>query len=628
MADVVSTAGLIVRHLVVLSGLGLLSFILGRTLSRFDYRDVYEEVAFCTALGMGGFGLCFFVLGLAGRLAPWGCAMAVVVLQLLCAKTWARVARRVRTTVFSGKAFTHGLILAVPLAAAFILGLYPPTAFDATSYHLPFARAFAEQHRLVVLPYRRYIIFPHVAEVLVAPLLFIGSDTLSHLIEWMSAALTALALYATGVRLGSTRIGLWAAALWLGNPLVVSMAGAAFVDLTCTLFAILGALAWAIWAQEDDRRYLLLSAALIGSAAGTKYLGLLSLLLLLPSTLVVSWHRRRLSSFFAFAALSAGVLGPWYLRIFLVTGNPVFPYLAGVFGGMEWAGSGDVVLAIGGNRGVHALLSLLSERLLDVLSHPHALVLLPWHAAFARSIFNSQPPTSWLYIGLVPLIAFACVMTLWKWRTHPKTLAERYVVGAALGSLAYATPYLSRDIRYMLPIGAALALAGAIVIDGTWRSSRRELGTLAVAALLIAHGLGYAAYRLLKQGAIPTNAAARDAYLERRFGAYPALALLNRQNGKRYTVYALHAENLAYFAEGEFLGDWVGPARFEKVLPTLHDSARLYQTLLGLGADHFLVNRGQTSIPLPEDDFFRNHFRPLLRTSEVELFEVAPLAGS
>ncbi len=50
---------------------------------------------------------------------------------------------------------------------------------------------------------------------------------------------------------------------------------------------------------------------------------------------------------------------------------------------------------------------------------------------------------------------------------------------------------------------------------------------------------------------------------------------LNRTLGSRYTVWAVHAENLSYYARGRFLGDWAGPAGFARVLSDLRGAQDL-----------------------------------------------------
>ncbi len=131
----------------------------------------------------------------------------------------------------------------------------------------------------------------------------------------------------------------------------------------------------------------------------------------------------------------------------------------------------------------------------------------------------------------------------------------------------------------------------------------------------------YAGYRIQRQGPPPLTKEGREAYLSHRLPSYPALSFLNRELGRDYTVWALHAENMAYFAEGRFLGDWVGPASFQRVLGASRDAGSLHRELRGLGATHLLIpDRRELTPPLPDDAAFRRWFRPVYQDPGARLY--------
>ena len=81
----------------------------------------------------------------------------------------------------------------------------------------------------------------------------------------------------------------------------------------------------------------------------------------------------------------------------------------------------------------------------------------------------------------------------------------------------------------------------------------------------------------------------RDRYIERANPLYAAVEFLNRTMGDHYTLYALEFGNLAYYADGRFMGDWFGPARYSLITNTSFRPPHLYQQLRKLGANYFLV---------------------------------------
>jgi hypothetical protein len=79
---------------------------------------------------------------------------------------------------------------------------------------------------------------------------------------------------------------------------------------------------------------------------------------------------------------------------------------------------------------------------------------------------------------------------------------------------------------------------------------------------------------------------------------------------------------MTYFAQGRFLGDWNGPARYGRLLPLISDPEALWRELRRLGADHLLVVEG-TGVRLPENDpGFRRLFRKVYADRASEVFRL------
>jgi hypothetical protein len=121
---------------------------------------------------------------------------------------------------------------------------------------------------------------------------------------------------------------------------------------------------------------------------------------------------------------------------------------------------------------------------------------------------------------------------------------------------------------------------------------------------------------------VPTDAVERERYLARRLPGYSALGWLNREHREGYTVYGLGAENLRYFADGRFLGDWNGPASYRELAPALRDSQMLSRRLRELGADFLLTRADRSATDLPHDRGFADRFRLVFEDRDARLFEV------
>ncbi len=74
--------------------------------------------------------------------------------------------------------------LGAVLVAVSVLVLYPSTAFDAPSYHLPLARDLVRQHGLVYDPFVRYSFFPQANEAMFAVMMLFSRRTLWRPRHW------------------------------------------------------------------------------------------------------------------------------------------------------------------------------------------------------------------------------------------------------------------------------------------------------------------------------------------------------------------------------------------------------------------------------------------------------------
>ncbi len=602
----------LLRHLLLLAALAATAYVLGRRLSRrIPYRDPIEAVAFSTTLGLGAFAWLLFLSGLAGGLQRGVIVALVLAVHVLGWREWRRIAATVRR--WRRRTRASPLWLAA-LAPAAVLPLYPPTAHDATVYHLPFAAGFLREHGPVFLPTLRFPVFPVLEEMLFTATMAFGGDTAAQLVPFLQMLLTALLALAWGRRLLCRRAGTWAAALWLGTPLVAWMGGAAYVDLGLALFATAALLAWEIGRETDEPAWVWMAGAAAGFAAGSKYLGLFFVAALGLSALLEGLRRRHPRRLLAFALAAALTLAPWYLWIVHHTGNPVFPYYAHLFGDSEWLSRIDRGrdIPLGSAPGT-AWLPLLQEESRKVAGGVVDLLRVPWDALFRRHLYDYRAPLSPFLLLLLPTAGLAALLA-------PRTRRP------LLWTLAYGLAWLvtTRDLRFLLAVLPALAVALAGGLDRLAARLPRGAATLLATTLLLLPGPLYAVYKISQRGAPPVTQQQRRSYLHRQLPGYSAIDFLNRERGDGYVVYALFAPTLRYYAEGRFLGDLLGPYRYGRLLPILDDGEKLHRRLRAFGADHLLVRRGVPRVRYPRGEAFRRLFVPLFDQGGFTVYRLAP----
>ena len=122
---------------------------------------------------------------------------------------------------------------------------------------------------------------------------------------------------------------------------------------------------------------------------------------------------------------------------------------------------------------------------------------------------------------------------------------------------------------------------------------------------------------------IPVTQQQRDTYLTWILPAYPAYKLMNELRGDNYRVYALYNVNVAYYADGTFMGDIFGPGRYDPIVKNLNDGRALYVELKRLEADFFLVNSAKWEVKVPQDAFFQQHFKLIYSREPIRVFELS-----
>jgi 4-amino-4-deoxy-L-arabinose transferase-like glycosyltransferase len=578
-------------HLLALAVLAATAYVAGRlVLRRWIETEGLERFAVSSAFGLVLLAHLGFALGSFGLLSRGPVTAGLAAVHLLGFPVWREMLGEMR---WSRRLLLPGLGL-VPAALAviplFILALYPPAGFDETMYHLPFARAFVRTGSMPFLPGLRNPVFPQLDELLSAGMMLLADDVATHLVRLLATLLTAALLVAWGRRDFSSKAGWLAAGLFLGNPIVVHLAGSGYVEPELNLFAAAALYSLDRW-RQGARSWLALAAVFAASAAGIKYLGLFFVAAVLAAALPTAWREHRARDVILAASLCLAVLAPTYGRILAYTGNPLFPFYPNLFGPSPW--SPDPASRPMAER-VEAYASFPVDVLLD------------------RDAVGSQPPYSPAYLLASPLLALGAL----------RDRRVRWLLGM---SLAYSAVFilLPPDSRYMtalLPL-VSLALAGTL---SRWRMRGWVLPAAAVLAFL--PGWAYGVYRLGREGPLPVSALERRHYLAAKLPAYAALDHLNRLHGRSYSVYGLYTENMVYHAEGTLLGDWSGLARFAGAEAVMTDPEALHRHLRRLGAGYLLIERGR-GVRHPKGPEWDRRFRRIYSDSKADVYELSPFAG-
>lgn len=306
-----------------------------------DGTVIFLALTVCVAL----------VLSESASLNRGGALLACGAIATLCA--WIRRRQRAPNSLSDGHvAPGDRRPLAATLAVAVFFGLpfalrallVVPVDWDSLNYHLFFPATWIQREQVDLLawayPYNLVAFFPGNSELVTTmTMVVLRNDLLAQLVNLPLVAVTAIATGLLCRTLGGTRSAAWGAGLFVATtPALLSWGATSYVEPmlnVSVLAAVLYAVAALAAAPERLPRLALIAGLAAGLAAGTKYTGALPALcvgaaiggapLLWPHQAGRSRLRMAARAALLFTAAALLTASYWYLRNWVVTGNPVYP---------------------------------------------------------------------------------------------------------------------------------------------------------------------------------------------------------------------------------------------------------------------------------------------------------------
>ena len=301
--------------------------------------DPTERLTIGAAIGLAVFGLAGFGLALAGLAKPIILLGWLILATALLAWTgklrqaWSDLRLTAQELAESARHVPRWIPIAagIALTLAFLLSLAPPVEdFDALFYHLTVPSIWLKQGAdISFIPIPHYW-YPQIVEGMYVWPLSLGTDTATHLIHLTWLALSALLLWHWAKQLAGDHVAWNALALLLTMPSLAWLAAWAYTDYALTFAGLASLYALWRWKGTQVKRWLVIGGLMAGMAVSVKYTGFIA-----PVTgvlLLLFWDRR-LSNALFFGVICTLAASPWYLRNWIGTGNPLYPF---IFGGLGW----------------------------------------------------------------------------------------------------------------------------------------------------------------------------------------------------------------------------------------------------------------------------------------------------
>lgn len=330
---------------------------------------------FSMAVAIGVYAYLIFFLGLFGQLYQpllrivtvifvigyiiWQREEVRKLLSLICSANLS-----LRSCILKNKLYsTLAVLFAFQVLVNLIGALGPELAFDALWYHLTLPKLYLLHHSVYFIPggLLQYSAMPKLAEMLYVGALAFGSEIYAKLLQLIFGLFTCLIVYRISRNFFSRTIALLAVVIFYSNLVIAWESITAYIDLIRAFFEAMGLWAFLNWFETDQRKWLLISAGMIGLAVTTKLLAVGSLILF--STLLIGAflfkkplpihlrnkegsklnlayrfeknHQPR-AAMGVFRYLLTGILEywviglliplPWLIFSYIHTGNPVYPF--------------------------------------------------------------------------------------------------------------------------------------------------------------------------------------------------------------------------------------------------------------------------------------------------------------
>jgi len=557
---------------------GLGWFALGKIPLRF--RAFPERLFFSTVTGFGILGYAIFLLGCLHALSPVIISITLVFLCLFSFAGWWNL----RCHLFPAPApaprektigeTCAAVLLFLCIASLFLLVLTPETGKDALIYHLAVPKLFLKEQGFYFIPGNIFANYPLHSEMLFLVGLFLSGDTLAKGMHFLALLLILLGMWQFMRARSEHAYPVLSMVLFLTIPTVYLSSHTANNDLFITLYSLAAVFAFINWCEHAQPGWIVLAGICSGLAVACKYT-----LLILPLAgffgilLMLQRHKsdhkivfRTLVCYFL-ALFIAG--SPFYLKNWIVTGNPFYPFLYGIFGGRGWeaaqASSYDLFVR---NLGM-------GRTWLDYL-------LLPWNISF-RAELNS--PRFDGLLGPLFLLTLPFAIGIRNVSIAMKVIA----VYCLITFLFWASS--AQQLRYLIPIFPFLA-----VITGSILTCYRKRPVLfRTLSLLIVGSLAFNVYHISRDFiktspvGVVIGTESREAYLGRMLPSYTLFRFMNTSLPPASRVLLIYMKNWTFLCDRDCYSDSMFESyTLQKILAHSSTAAAAAGTLKARGFTHIL----------------------------------------
>lgn len=610
-------------NLGLITGLSLMAVGLGRLVlykTSLHCLSNTEAFIFGAGLGFGILSYSVFFLGACQALYPFMVYLLLGISALISLMGWkVRFSNSVKSETGKKRLgffeITACLLLLLCLLLALLIVLTPAIGKDALIYHLAVPKLYLQNHGFYFIPGNIFCNYPLNSEMLYLIGLNLRGDIVAKGVHFVMGLLILVSMYQFSRRLvPSAQFIFLPLIIFLSIPSVFVNVHMAYNDLTVTFYTFLTVYAFLNWVSTKQTQWLAISGIFTGLSVATKYSTLLLPFMGFLGILYVSRRQeidnRQALRFLGLYILSTLVVGsPFYIKNWILTGNPTYPFLYQIFGGTGW----DMAQA----RQYELFLENLGmgRGFFDYL-------LLPWNLSFHAKM-NSP-----VFDGILgPMFILTLPFAIWI-RNMPNTL-KMAMVYCGLTFLFWAANV--HQIRYLMPIFPFLAIMTGYSL-GYYRSNK---GVFSLLLIFVVGSLGFNCYYIIKDfkdiKPIPflTGWESRDTFLLRSVPSYNMYQFINARLPENSKVFFIYMKGKGYLCDRTYYTDsMIESYTMDKILSGATTPGQVYQELKDLGFTHILydiryVFGDQSPFSIRNRDLFlgfQTRYLELVKTSKEQYY--------
>ena len=571
------------------SGLGLV--ILNRTNTNFSSYG--ERMFFAFGIGAGVVGYVIFGLSAGQLLYPVYLYGALTVLLAVSVYGLKSIEFGLLRDAFSMPEGIAEKIAAagtmILLAAAFVLSLTPETGKDALVYHLAAPKLYLRNHGFYYIPGNIFSNLPFQAEMLYMAGLFLKGDLLAKGLNFIAFPVVLLGIRQFSVHKIGNSYPFVSIFIFAMMPSVFELTHISYADMYAALFVLGAVYGFIQWNEREENSWIIISALFTGLAASSKYstlilpfMGFLGILIHFRHATDGEKLLKTISTYFTVVAITGS---PFYIKNWILTGNPLYPFYYGIFGGKDL--TPEIARLF---EGLYKYMGM-GRELLDYL-------MLPLNVSFFAKMNSTQ------FDGMIGPVFLLLLPLLFGIRNKRPTITIT-ITYCSISFAFWASS--SQDIRYLVPVLPFLAILCGIVL--THFKGHKAILIYAAAVVTICaifNGIAiFSDFKKINPFPFILGTESRSAYLDRSLSTYRMYNIANETLPSNASLFLVNMRNYTFLCDKNCYSDTMFETEtLKNILATSTTVRDVKEQLIKMGFTHLMYDdiyvTGEKSLLSPE----------------------------